>query len=258
MHCQCRAANLQSAMSSLQSRVLVQLRGLILNGTFAPGERLAEIPLAERLKASRTPVRQALVSLEHEGLIEPSPSGGYQMRGFTMQDVSDAIRFRGVIEGFAARLLAENGASRRTLRLLRECLDDGDKIVNKPSMDLDDYAAYVDMNDRFHHILVTSCGNRAVERTMDMLNGQAFGAPSATLPMQSSMVEGQEWMKHAHRTHHAIVNAIENGQGSRAQALGEEHVEIARQNLDYALDKPELAAKILPGIQLISDTPARK
>ena len=55
---------------------------------------------------------------------------------------------------------------------------------------------------------------------MDMLNGQAFGAPSATLPMQSSMVEGQEWMKHAHRTHHAIVNAIENGQGSRAQALG--------------------------------------
>ena len=245
-------------MTSLQSRVLVQLRGLILQGAFAPGERLTEIPLAERLKASRTPVRQALVSLEHEGLVELSPGGGYQTRSFTMQDVSDAIRLRGVLEGFAARLLAENGASRRTLRILHECLDDGDKIVNKASMDLDDYAAYVDMNDRFHHVLITSCGNRALERTMEMLNGQAFGAPSATLPMQSSMDEGQEWMKHAHRTHHAIVHAIEHSQGSRAQALGEEHVEIARQNLDYALEKPELAAKIMPGIQLISDTAARK
>ncbi len=245
-------------MSSLQSRILVQLRGLILNGTFAPGERLGEIPLAERLGASRTPVRQALVNLEHEGLIELSPGGGYKMRSFTMQDVSDAIRLRGVIEGFAARLLAENGASRRTLRILHECLDNGDKIVNKSSMDLDDYAAYADMNDRFHYVLITSCGNRALERTMDMLNGLAFGAASATLPMQSSMAEGQQWMKLAHLTHHSIVNAIEHSQGARAQALGEEHVEIARQNLDYALEKPELAAKVLPGIQLISDAPTRK
>lgn len=242
-------------MSSQQSRVLVQLRGLILNGTFAPGERLAEIPLAERLHASRTPIRQALVSLEHEGLIEQSPSGGYQMRTFTMQEVSDAIRLRGVIEGFAARLLAENGASRRTLRTLHECLEAGDKIVNKPSMDLDDYAAYVEMNDRFHETLISSCGNRALERVMDILNGQAFAAPSATLPMQSSMSEGQEAMRHAHRTHHAMVDAIERSQGSRAQALGEEHVEIARQNLDYALEKPELAAKILPGIKMLTDAP---
>jgi GntR family transcriptional regulator of vanillate catabolism len=72
-----------SGMSSQQSRVLVQLRDLILKGGFAPGERLAEIPLAERLGVSRTPVRLALGSLEYEGLIEPSLGGGYQMRRFT-------------------------------------------------------------------------------------------------------------------------------------------------------------------------------
>src|SRR6266567_4722071 len=90
-------------MDSQQSRVLVQLRDMILKGDFAPGERLAEIPLAESLDASRTPVKLALASLEYEGLIEPSPVGGYQMRRFTSREISDAIRVRGVVEGFAAR-----------------------------------------------------------------------------------------------------------------------------------------------------------
>ena len=50
----------------------MQLRDLILRGTFEPGQRLAEQQLAERLGASRTPVRSALVTLEQEGLIEAS------------------------------------------------------------------------------------------------------------------------------------------------------------------------------------------
>lgn len=239
-------------MDSQLSRVLVQLRDMILKGEFEPGERLAEIPLAERLGVSRTPVRLALGSLEHEGLIEPSPSGGYQMRRFTSQEIADAIRLRGVLEGFAARLLAEDGAPRQLLRELHDCLDDGDKAVNKPGMDLDDYAAYVEMNDRFHRLILDGCGNAAIKRLMDALGGQPFAAPSAMLPMQSEMDEGHEWMRQAHRTHHAMVQAIERGQGSRAQALGEEHVEIARMNLDYALERPELAAQLMPGMRLVA------
>jgi GntR family transcriptional regulator, vanillate catabolism transcriptional regulator len=240
-------------MDSQQSRVLVQLRDLILKGEFLPGERLAEIPLAEKLGASRTPVRLALGSLEHEGLIEPMPGGGYQMRRFTSQEIGDAIRVRGVLEGFAARLLAEDGAPRQLLRELHECLEEGDKAVNKPTMELDDYAAYVEMNDRFHRLILEGCNNLALRRIMDFLGGQPFAAPSAMLPMQSSMeAEGHEWMKQAHRTHHAMVQAIERGQGSRAQALGEEHVEIARMNLDYALERPELAAELMPGMRLVA------
>jgi GntR family transcriptional regulator of vanillate catabolism len=239
-------------MDSQQSRVLVQLRDMILKGEFMPGERLAEIPLAEKLGASRTPVRLALTSLEHEGLIEQSPSGGYQMRRFTAREIADAIRVRGLIEGFAARLLAEEGAPRQLLRDLNECLDAGDKAVNKPTMEIDDYAAYVEMNDRFHKLIMDGCGNSALHRVMDMLDGQPFASPSAMLPMQSSMEEGHEWMRQAHRTHHALVQAIQRGQGSRAQALGEEHVEIARMNLDYALERPELAAELMPGIRLVA------
>jgi len=242
-------------MESQQSRVLVQLRDLILKGAFAPGERLAEIPLADRLEASRTPVRLALATLEYEGLIEPSPGGGYQMRRFTAQEVSDAIQTRGVLEGYAARLLAEHGISRQLAREFQECLSEGDRVVNKPRMELDDYAGYVEMNTRFHSLILDNCGNQALMRMMEMLNSQPFASPSAMLPMQSSLDEGTQWMQHAQRQHHALVQAIERGQGTRAQALGEEHVEIARMNVEYAMDKPELAAKVLPGIRLVTGNP---
>ncbi len=235
-----------------QSRVLIQLRDLILKGAFAPGERLAEIPLAERLDASRTPVRLALTTLEYEGLIEAVPSGGYRMRGFTPEEVTHAIRTRGVLEGYAARQLAEKGMAPHLARHLRECLVQIDAAVNKPSMSLDDYAAYVDGNSRFHALILEGCGNRTVQRMMDMLNGQPFGAPSAMLPMQSSLEEGTRWMQHAHYQHHMLLQAIEQGQGARAQALGEEHVEIACMNVDYATRNPEVAAQVLPGIRLVT------
>ncbi len=237
-----------------QSRVLLQLRDSILKGEFAPQERLAEIPLAERLGASRTPVRLALATLEHEGLIEPSPGGGYQMRSFTADEVDYAIQTRGVLEGFAARLLAEEGASRQLLRELHECLEMGDEAVYQSTMTLDDYATYVEMNDRFHRLIVQGCGNPTVARMLDTLAGQPFAAASAMLPMQSSMSEGQQWMQLAHRTHHGLVQAIEARQGMRAQLLGEEHVQIPRMNLEYALTQPDLAAQLMPGIRLVTRT----
>ncbi|MCS6764869.1 MAG: GntR family transcriptional regulator [Candidatus Protistobacter heckmanni] len=245
-------------MESQQARVLVQLRDLVLKGEFAPGERLAEIPLADRLEASRTPVRLALATLEHEGLIKQSPAGGYQMRKFTSQEVAGAIRVRGLIEGYAARLLAEHGLPRQLARELHQCLDDGDRAVNKPTMTLDDYATYVEMNDRFHDLIIHGSGNTAVLRVMEMLNGQPLASPSSMLPIQSSMEEDQEWMKQAHRQHHALVKAIERGQGSSAKALGEEHVEIASMNLEYALENPELAAKVMPGFKMVSDLSAHR
>ena len=102
---------------NLQETVLMQLRDLILRGTFEPGQRLAEQQLAERLGASRTPVRSALVTLEQEGLIEASDTGKYLVRQFTPREVADAIAVRGHLEGMAARLVAEAGGVRATARI---------------------------------------------------------------------------------------------------------------------------------------------
>lgn len=241
-------------MGSQQARVLVQLRDLILKGEFAPGERLAEIPIAQKLGASRTPVRLAFSALEQEGLVEPSPTGGYLIRRFTPQEIADAIAVRGHLEGMAARLVAEHGITRQLLMRLQDCLKEGDRVLNKSSLDYDDCASYIEMNDRFHQLIVDGAGNAALARAIDLNNQLPFASPSATLPMQqTSGEEGREWLRYAHRQHHSLVQAMEHGEGTRAQALAEEHIQIARMNMDYALERPEALAELIPAFKLVTD-----
>lgn len=237
--------------TSVQSKVLVKLRDLILKGNFAPGERLAEIPLAERLGTSRTPVRIALATLEQEGLIKNLAGGGYEMRQYTTKEIKDAIRVRGMLEGMAARLVAEQGATRNLLRQLQELLEEGDEILDRPQLDMDSYAGYVEMNNQIHSLIIAHCDNVALVESLTALNRRPFAAPSALLPMQSSIGVGHVWMKFAHIQHHLIVDAIRSGEGARAQALCQEHVEIPIRNLDYAIDNPDLAAKVLPNIKIV-------
>jgi GntR family transcriptional regulator of vanillate catabolism len=163
--------------------------------------------------------------LEQEGLIEPSTSGGYQMRSYTAKEVLDAIRARGVLEGFG-HTLAEQGLSRALSKELKLCLSIGDEAVNKPEMDLDDYASYVNMNKDFHSLIMDGCENASVLRMMERLNAMPFASPSAMLPMQSTIEEGTRWMQLAHLQHHHLFQALERGQSVRAQGLGEEHVKL--------------------------------
>src|SRR5690242_16427478 len=93
------------------TRALLALREQILSGEFKPGDRMAELPLVERLGVSRTPLRLALASLEHEGLLRTLPAGGYVVREFTRADIRDAIEIRGVLEGTAARFRSEEHTS---------------------------------------------------------------------------------------------------------------------------------------------------
>lgn len=238
-------------MRSQQSRILVQLRDLILKGEFAPGERLAEIPIAERLGASRTPVRLAFATLEQEGLVESSPSGGYVMRSFTRKELDDAIVVRGVLEGTAARLLAENGMTRPMSDELHDCLAQGDKALAEPELTIDGYADYVEMNDRFHKLIVEFAGNDALVRAIEVNDRLPFASASATLPMHTSTGDGRRWLQITHYQHHVILQAIEKREGARAQAVAMEHIEIARMNLRSAFERSQEYSDLMPAIRLI-------
>lgn len=236
---------------NLHENVLMQLRDLILRGEFAPGARLAEQQLAERLSTSRTPVRAALVSLEQEGLIEPNGTVGYVVRQFTAQEVADAIAVRGHLEGMAARLVAEHGLSRQHARELRSCLDEGDSVLAAAELSVEDYVGYAAMNDRFHGLVLEACGNRALQRAIAFNNKLPFAPASAMLPMQGSLALDRDWMLYAHRQHHMLFDALQRGEGARAQALGMEHIEVAQFNLRQALDKRNESERFLPGMRLV-------
>lgn len=242
-----------STVHSQQAKALVQLRDLIMKGEFAPGERLAEVSLASRLGVSRTPVRLALATLEREGLVAPSGSVGYVMRRFTLKEILDAIDVRGHLEGMAARLLAEQGAPRALLDSLRDCVRAGDALFAREGQE-PDYAAYSEMNDRLHDLIAAGCGNAALARAIEINNRLPFAPASATLPMQPSSQESRRWMLFAHLQHRNLVDAIERGQGARAQAIAEEHVQVAKLNMQYALERPGEAGGWLPALKLVTPT----
>ena len=119
-------------------------------------------------------------------------------------------------------------------------------------MGYDGYAAYSSMNDRLHGLVVDGCGNGALKHLIEINNRLPFAPASAMLPMQSSTEEGHRWMQFAHMQHHQLVDAIERGQGARAQAIAEEHVQVAKRNLAYALERPERASELLPALKLVA------
>ncbi|MFO1327783.1 MAG: GntR family transcriptional regulator [Rubrivivax sp.] len=236
---------------SLQDKVLMQLRDLILRGDFLPGARLAEQQLASRLNASRTPVRAALVTLEQEGLVEAHGTVGYVVRQFTAQEVADAIAVRGHLEGMAARLVAEHGLTRQLALELRSCLDEGDAALSPNPLAVEDYARYAAMNDRFHGLVLQACGNKALQRAVALNDKLPFAPASAMLPMQGHLDRDRDWMLYAHRQHHMLVDALQRGQGERAQALAVEHTEVAQTNLRLALQRRTDTEKVLPAIRLV-------
>ncbi len=231
----------------------MQLRDLILSGDLPPGSRLAEQHLAERLHASRTPVRAALVSLEQEGLVEASGTAGYVVRQFTAQEVADAIAVGGPPRGRAARGGGAPSRSRQLARDLRACLDDGDAVVAAKSLPVEEYAPrYAAMNDRFHALLIEASGNRALQRAIALNSKLPFAPASALLPMHGPFPLDRDSMAYAHRQHHMLFDALERGEGARAQALATEHTEIAQFNLRQALERREESVGALPGIRLVT------
>ena len=232
------------------TRALLRLRELILNGEFAAGERMSELPLVERIGVSRTPLRLALAELEHEGLLRGLDGGGYVVREFTMADIRDAIELRGVLEGTAARFAAERGASRRELRSLSAINAEIAALVHR--VDYESFEEYVDLNERFHAGLRKLGRSAMLDRALEAIVSLPFAGPSGGfLLTEAELPESREILIIAHRHHAGVIEAIEQRQGARAEALAREHARIAWTNLQIVLRHREMLER-LPGASLIA------
>ena len=224
-------------MKKRQDQVIYKLRGMILQGEVPPGQRLAEIPLASRLGVSRTPIRRALAMLAQEGLVTESESRGYVVREFSLQEVLDAIDLRGVLEGHAARVVAERGASRGLIRELTHCLERGDVLFKKDELARGDDLRYADMNERFHKLIVDAAGHMPLSRALSLNDRVPFASAEAAAfaSEKSSMRNSFEILRYAHRQHHHIVQALEKGEGARVEALMREHTTPVKDHIHLVM-----------------------
>jgi GntR family transcriptional regulator of vanillate catabolism len=216
-------------------RAQLKLRDMILSGSLRPSERISELQAVEITGVSRTPVRLALVRLEDEGLLQAIPSGGFMVKAFSERDILDSIELRGTLEGLAARFAAERGASARSLEPLKECLADLDQLVRQDPVSVEAFSSYVTLNARFHALLAELSGSAPVIRQIDRVSSMPFASPSGFVMAQSSLPEAHQILLIGQDHHRVVVDAIENREGTRAEAVMREHARLAARNLRLVL-----------------------
>lgn len=222
------------------------LRELILGGELAPGERISELWVVERLGVSRTPVRAALIRLQEEGLLEPIVSGGFAVRSFSENEIRDSIELRGTLEGLAARLAAERGITHSMFRDLYDCIDEIDQLLTGELTE-ETFSRYVDENGRFHRLLAKASDSEIVARQIEKVATLPFASASAFVVVQSLDPRARETLIVAQAQHRAVLEAIGSREGARAEALMREHSHIAHQNLRRVLDNQRAMTRLIGG-----------
>ena len=228
----------------------MRLRALILEGELAPGERVTELALVERLGVSRTPVRAAMLALQDEGLLEPLPGGGIAVKAFSEAEIRDAIEVRGTLEGLAARLAAERGVAPSLLAQAAQVLARIDTLLALPSFNDSAFSGYVEENARFHELLALMADSDVVRRHTERAAAQPFASPSAFVMVPSVGPQARDRLVIAQEQHRATLDAITRREGARAEALMREHARIAHRNLSEALASRHGLAG-MPGASLI-------
>ena len=218
-------------MSKPGQTVLVSLRKMIASGELAAGERLMEVPTAERFGVSRMPVRMAFRTLEQEGLLVPFGGRGFQVRSISPHEIAGAVEVRGVLEGLAARQMAEIGVSQQARDELETCLVQGDALFAKGFVTEDDLEVYHDLNMRLHRVIVEGSGNPAIADALARNDHLPFASVTALAVDRNDLVREFRRFNFAHMQHHAVVDALVNGQSARAEAIMREH---ANATLRYA------------------------
>lgn len=211
--------------------VVSTLRRMIVAGELKQGERLAELPTAERLGVSRTPVRIAFRTLEQEGLLQKLKGRGYCVKQITQDSIVGAIEVRGVLEGLAARQAAERGLSQTQHDELIECLKGGDAIFEKGYVTEDDLNSYHELNQKFHALILEASGNPVIAMSLRKNEHMPFASVNSITFNFDKMEQEYRRFYFAHMQHHTIFHAIENKQAARAEAIMREHANVT---LDYA------------------------
>lgn len=155
----------------LADLVYDQIVGGLKSGAINPNERLHQVKLAELLDVSRTPVREALLRLEQEGILHSSVNGGFEIRRVTPSEVRDIYQARQAVEGYCAGLLAQldDGAVVEGLR---------STIEVEESKQPETSSAFFDANRTIHRAFVATSGNAFLLESFDTIWNRSIAIQS--------------------------------------------------------------------------------
>ncbi|HWP99309.1 MAG TPA: GntR family transcriptional regulator [Vicinamibacterales bacterium] len=189
---------------SIADKVYALLRQEIAGGAVRPGERIQEKVLAARLGVSRTPIREALLRLEAEGVVLCNSRRSYNVRVLTVQDVREIYDTLGILEGAAA--------AAATPRLQPEDLEELRRLnrLMAGAAARPDLRAFGEWNRRFHDVFLLRLDNRVLRETCTLIRGRLY-----TFPVRRRSLAA--WLRKSVAEHRAIIRLAAAG---KAEALG--------------------------------------
>ena len=118
------------------------------------------------------------------------------------------------------------------------------------TMDIESFARFLDLNEAFHFAILDLANNKILRRTIEQVYKFPFAAMSSRLLLSKNLPGSKEILPIAKEHHRALIDAIEHGEGARAESLAREHSRITRRNLEEALTNKKFL-DALPGAGLI-------
>jgi len=186
------------------------LRQSIINGDLPPGERLRSDALANKIKVSRTPVREALRKLESEGLVIQSGRTGLIVRELSEPELTEVFYVREALEGMAARLAAHN-ATPSEIAELREFVEDMATVTQRG-----DIKALRNLTGEFHLLVCHSSHNQRLLQSLTALLDHVRQDQTSTLYIEGRPAE-------AIKEHQELLRAIEARDGEAAEKAARRH-----------------------------------
>lgn len=188
----------------LADEVAAYVRDLILTGRLRPGVKLNQDAIGEAIGVSRSPIREAIVVLGQEGIVDVTPRRGAFVAGLTPDDIIDHYELYGTVSGRAAAIAADT--------LKDEQLMDLDEIHSRFRLGTGDDLSV--LNDDFHRIINTA----APRRTRWLLRHLVRSVPTAFY----EFTEG--WDAHAVDDHRRILEALLDRDAEEARTAMEAHL----------------------------------
>ena len=203
---------------ALGEEVYQAIKSAIIKGELEPGRRLIEEQLAEDLGASRTPVRQAIHMLERENLVERQARGGFTVRELSLDDISEILDLRVVLEAFAARLAAEK-VTARDLDLLEKRNEAFGQAIESGRVD-----RLAALNTEFHEALYGLAKNRRLRRMIADLHDHFYRYRLRLLAIK-------EMARTSYQAHKDMIEAMKAKDPDETERLVRAHIQKGIQTI---------------------------
>ena len=186
---------------SLKDHVYEYISEQINNGSLKPNEKINEKDISEKLDISRTPIREGLIKLVNEGLLEKKPRKGFIVKEVKEKTVKEVYQIIGVLEGLAISLSLKN--------INKEDIKEMEKLVDKMNIAIkyEDHKEYYNLQTQFHRLYIKKSNNEKLLEILDSLK-KIFIKKNYYNENKNSKI--QKALTQTNKEHEKIIELIKN------------------------------------------------